>query len=107
MFTKIISIYIDCPYKCLSTDTSTERSHNVGSSISSGTEMLPDGARVKHYGTGQLWTGVAIIVSRSHAIPHRTMNDIYGKCGVLDCTRLEGCYLSSDLDIVLVNDRSK
>jgi len=46
--------------------------------------MLPDGARFMGCGTGQFWTGVAIIVPHSSAIPHLSMNDIYGKCCVLD-----------------------
>lgn len=48
--------------------------------------MLPDGARFRDCGTGQLWTGVAIIVLHSPAVPHRIMNDIYGNCSVLDST---------------------
>jgi len=48
--------------------------------------MLPDGARFINCGTGQLWTGVTIIVLHSPAIPHLNMNDIYGKCSVLDST---------------------
>jgi len=48
--------------------------------------MLPDGPRFMDCGTGQLWTGVAIIVPHSSAIPHLIMIDIYGKCGVWDST---------------------
>jgi len=49
--------------------------------------VLPDGARFMDCGTSQLWTDVAIIVPHSPAIPpHLIMNDIYGKCSVLDST---------------------
>jgi len=68
--------------------------------------MLPDGARFTDCGTGQLWTGVAIIVLHSPAIPHLIMNYIYGKCSVLDYT-LFGRLMSSDHDITLINDTSK
>lgn len=59
-------------------------------------------------GTGQLWTGVAIIVPHSSAIPHLIMNDIYTESVVYWIQRrLEGYCLSSDHDITLINDTSK
>lgn len=72
--------------------------------------MLPDGARFMDCGTGQLWTGVAIIVLHSPAIPHLIMNDthVYAESVVYWIPRrLEGYCLSSDHDITLINYTSK